>query len=277
MIHRLQRGLVPAKPHTVFKVDGEIAYEHCFTRRGFEGAYTIMYHAKPPHWVSAEKDLGAHPGFAEASWDGAIRRRHFLGGNVAGGGEPFDCRRLVMANRELGVWLARPDRDDSTLVANADADELTFVHQGSGRVETPLGVVRFRQGDYVCVPRAMLHRWRLDGPAFLLVLEARSWLDVPHQFRNPSGQLRMDAPYTHRDFTEPEWPAGGPSTLAAPRRARILRQGQVSEINWTNDPFDVIGWDGQVWPFAFPIRAYQPKTGMIHLPPTTHITFAGGG
>ncbi len=277
MIHRLQRGVVPDKPHTAFRVNGALAYEHCFTRRGFEAAYTIMYHAKPPHWVSEEKDLGRHPGFAEASWDGAIRRRHFLGGNVPEGGEPFDARRLVMANRELGVWLARPDRDDSTLVANADADELTFVHHGSGRLESPLGVVRFDQGDYVFVPRALLHRWRLDGPAFFLTLEARSWLDVPHQFRNPSGQLRMDAPYTHRDFKEPAWPAGGPTTLGAPRCARLLRAGQVSEITWTNDPFDVIGWDGQVWPFAFPIRAYQPKTGMVHLPPTTHITFAGGG
>jgi homogentisate 1,2-dioxygenase len=277
MIHRLQRGLVPDKPHTAFKVDGALAYEHCFTRRGFEAAYTILYHTKPPHWISGERDLGVHPGYAEAAWDGPIRRRHFLGGNVAEGGEPFDARRLVLANRELGVWLGRPDRDDSTLAANADADELTFVHRGSGRLESPLGVVPFEQGDYVFVPRALLHRWRLDGAAFLLTLEARSWLDVPHQFRNPSGQLRMDAPYTHRDFREPAWPEGGPSTLEAPRRARIYRQGRISEITWTNDPFDVIGWDGQVWPFAFPIRAYQPKTGMIHLPPTIHTTFAGGG
>jgi homogentisate 1,2-dioxygenase len=277
MIHRLQRGAVPGTPHTVFKVDGEQAYEHCFTRRGFEGTYTIMYHRKPPHWVREEEDVGQHPGVAEPTWDGAVRRRHFLSGKLALGGDPFSSRRLVMANNDLGVWIARPDRDDPTLVSNADADELTFVHEGSGRVETPLGVVPFSAGDYVYMPRALPHRWRLDGPAFLLVLDARSWIDVPQQFRNPSGQLRMDAPYSHRDFKEPNWPKGGPATLSAPRQHRILRQGRVSRVEWSNDPFDVIGWDGQVWPFAFPIRAYKPKTGMIHLPPTTHITFAGGG
>jgi homogentisate 1,2-dioxygenase len=277
MIHRLQRGAIPPVPHTVFKVGGEQVYEHCFTRRGFEGAYTIMYHARPPHWIEEEKDEGPHPGVAEPSWDGAVRRRHFLSANLPDGGDPFAARRLIMANRDLGVWIARPDRDDPTLVADADADELIFVHEGTGRLETPLGVVPFAPGDYVFVPRALPHRWRLDGPAFLLVLDARSGIDVPHQFRNPSGQLRMDAPYTHRDFKEPEWPDGGPATLGAPREMRVLRDGRVSRVRWANDPFDVVGWDGQVWPFAFPIRAYKPKTGMIHLPPTTHITFAGGG
>ena len=277
MIHRLQRGIVPAKPHTVLRVDGELAFEHCFTRRGFEAAYTIMYHRRAPHWVQEEEDLGPHPGWAEPEWDGALRRRHFLSGNLPQGGEPFTSRCLVLANSDLGVWVARPDRDDATLASNADGDELVFVQEGSGRVQTPLGVVPFTAGDYVFVPRAMAQRWRLDGPGLFLVLEARSGLDVPHQFRTPSGQLRMDAPYTHRDFVEPAWPEGGPSALGAPRDQLVMRHGRLSRLRWANDPFDLVGWDGQVWPFAFPIRAYQPKTGMVHLPPTTHITFAGGG
>ena len=277
MIHRVQRGLVPAKPHTVLRVDGELAFEHCFTRRGFEAAYTIMYHRSPPHHVESEEDLGPHPGWSAPEWDGALRRRHFLAGDLAPGGEPFTSRRLLMANRDLAIWVARPDRGDTALWSNADGDELTFVHAGSGTVDTPLGALPFRQGDYVSVPRALAQRWRLDGPALLLVLEARSGLDVPHQFRTPTGQLRMDAPYTHRDFVEPAWPDGGPATLGAPREQLVVRGGRVSRLRWANDPFDVVGWDGQVWPFAFPIRAYQPKTGMVHLPPTTHLTFAGPG
>jgi homogentisate 1,2-dioxygenase len=277
MIHRVQRGVVPAKHHTALEVDGALAYEHCLTRRGFEGPYTILYHRKPPHWVTREEDLGAHPGGGEVGWDGALRRRHFRSADLAAGGEPLLSRRLLFANRELGLWVARPDRDDATLVANADADELTFVFSGAGRVESALGVLPFEAGDYVLVPRALPHRWRLDGPAYLLVFEGRSWIDLPKQFRNPSGQLRMDAPYSHRDFREPVWPEGGPSGLGAPRNLTVLRQGRLSRLEWANDPFDVVGWDGQVWPFAFPIRAYQPKTGLVHLPPTTHITFAGGG
>jgi homogentisate 1,2-dioxygenase len=87
----------------------------------------------------------------------------------------------------------------------------------------------------------------------------------------------MDAPYSHRDFIEPVWPEGGPASLGAPREQVVMHGGRLSRLQWANDPFDVVGWDGQVWPFAFPIRAYQPKTGMVHLPPTTHITFAGAG
>jgi homogentisate 1,2-dioxygenase len=277
MIHRLQRGVVAAKPHTVLEVDGKIAYEHCFTRRGFEGAYTIMYHRTPPHIVRSEEALGPHPGIAAPSWDGGVRRRHFRTGSLESGATPFRSRRLLLANGDVGVWLSRASADDDTLVGNGDADELTFVFQGAGRVETPLGVVPFAAGDYVFVPRALPHRWRLDGPVHLLVIEARSWLDLPKQFRNPVGQLTMDAPYSHRDFREPEWPGGGPQGLAAPHTLVMQRHGELTSMEMVNDPFDVVGWDGQVWPFAFPIRAYQPKTGLVHLPPTTHITFAGGG
>ena len=277
MIHRLQRGLVPSKHHIVHRVDGALTFEHCFTRRGFDGAYTIMYHRKPPHWVTAEADEGVHPGWAAPADDGALRRRHFLAGKVPAGGEPFLARRLLVANRDVGVWLARPDRDDATLVANAGADELTFVQEGAGRLETPLGVVRFEAGDYLFVPRALHHRMRLDGPALLLVVEGRSWIDLPKQFRNPAGQLTMDAPYCHRDFREPEWPEGGPAGLDPPCDVRVLKGERVSRLTYSHNPFDVVGWDGQLWPFAFPIRAYQPKTGQVHLPPTIHLTFVGGG
>jgi len=277
MIHRVQRGQVPDKHHTAFRVDGELAFEHCFTRRGFDGAYTIMYHRRPPHWVKRSSDEGPHPGAGEEARDGAVRRRHFRPSELPRGGSPFMSRRQFLGNKDIGIWFASPDRDDDTLVANADGDEVTFVHEGSGRLESPLGVVRFEAGDYVYVPRALPHRFRLDGPAFLLVLETRSGVNVPKQFRNPSGQLTMDAPYNHRDFREPEWPEGGPTTLDAPRQLRLLRHGRVTQMEIANDPFDVIGWDGTEWPFAFPIRAYQPKTGLVHLPPTTHITFAGPG
>jgi homogentisate 1,2-dioxygenase len=277
MIHRLHRGEVPPKPHTVFEPGGKLAYEHCLTRQGFEGSYTILYHRNPPHWVMTEEDLGPHPGAAETSWDGVLRRRHFHGGDVEGGGTPFLGRRLILGNGDCGMWIGRPDTPEPTLVANADSDELTFVYKGSGILETPLGVVTFTSGDYVFVPRALPHRFMIDGPAFFFIVEGRTWLDVPKDFRNPSGQLRMDAPYTHRDFKEPAWPDGGPESLKAPKRLITLRGGRLTSFQMKHDPFNVVGWDGLVWPFAFPIRAYQPKTGLVHLPPTTHITFAGGG
>ncbi len=277
MIHRLTRGQIPDKPHTVFEVDGRLAFEHCFTRQGFDGAYTIMWHRKPPHWVEREEALGSHPGWTDPGWRGALRRCHFLTNDVVEDGTPFLGRRLLMANTDVGVWLARPTDSEATLVANADGDELTFVHRGSGRVETPLGVVSFEAQDYVFVPQGLPHRWLLDEPAHLLMVEARTPLRVPKQFRGPEGQLNMYAPFTHHDFREPQWPKGGPESLKVPRRLVVQSRGQLTAFELTHDPFDVVGWDGQLWPFAFPILSYQPKTGQVHLPPTIHTTFSGSG
>jgi homogentisate 1,2-dioxygenase len=277
VIHRLKRGQIPDKPHTVFEVDGQLTFEHCLTRKGFDGPYTIMWHLKPPHWVQREEDLGKHPGWAEAARQGPLRRAHFLTTDLAEGESTFFGRRLLLANQDVGVWLARPSVSEPTLVANADGDELTFVHRGSGRVETALGIVAFESQDYVYVPQGIPHRWMLDGPAHLLIVEARNPLRVPSQFRCPEGQLNMFAPFTHHDFREPQWPKGGPESLEAPRRLVVQSGGRLTAFEISHDPFDVVGWDGQLWPFAFPILAFQPKTGQVHLPPTVHTTFAGSG
>jgi homogentisate 1,2-dioxygenase len=277
MIHRLSRGQIPRKPHTVFEVDGKLTFEHCFTRAGFESIYTILWHREAPHWVESDEDLGRHPGWAEANAPVPLRRSHYFGGQQAPGGSPFLARRLLFANADIGVWLGRPDESEPTLVANADGDELTFVHEGSGRIESPLGTVSFKEQDYVYVPQALPHRWMLDGPALLMTMEGRSPVRVPKQYRAPEGQLSMYAPYTHHDFAEPQWPEGGPETLSAPRRLVVQSHSRLTAFDLAHDPFDVVGWDGQLWPFSFPIRAFQPKTGAIHLPPTVHTTFAGNG
>ncbi len=277
MIHRLTRGVIPEKPHTVFEVDGKLTYEHCVTRQGFDAIYTIQWHRKPPHWIEGEEDLGDHPGWAAPAWRGPLRRCHFLTGGMAEEGTPFLGRKLLMANADVGIWGCRPTDGEPTLVANADGDELTFVHAGTGRIESPLGVLGFGPGDYVYVPQGMPHRWSLDSPAHLLMVEARSALRIPKQFRSPEGQLNMFAPYTHHDFREPVWPDGGPENLGAPRRLVVQSGGRLTAFQIANDPFDVVGWDGQLWPFAFPILAYQPKTGLVHLAPTIHTTFAGAG
>jgi homogentisate 1,2-dioxygenase len=277
MIHRTTRGQIPEKPHTVFEVDGRLTFEHCMTRAGFESIYTIAWHREPPHWVASEEDLGPHPGWAELGWKGPLRRCHFHSAEVPVGGTAFLGRRLLFGNSDMGVWLGRPDQTEPTLVANADGDELTFVHEGSGRIECPLGILPFGRGDYVYVPQGLPHRWVLDGPAHLLLMEARSALRVPKQYRAPEGQLSMYAPYTHHDFIEPAWPQGGPETLDPPCRLVVQSGGRLTAFELAHNPFDVVGWDGQMWPFVFPILAFQPKTGMVHLPPTIHTTFAGNG
>lgn len=279
MIHRIRRGEVPPKPHIAFRPNGEdLAYEHCFTRQGFDGLYTIMYHRAPPHWVLREEAMGRHPGWAEPVHGDRLRRAHFDTTLLAEGGSPSLGRKLYLTNPDIGVWISRPTESDSSLFANADSDEMTFVHEGSGRVESPLGLLPFGPGDYVYMPRGLPHRWILDdGPGYLMVMEGRTFIDLPKQFRHQGGQITMDAPYSHRDFGEPEWPEGGMEAVDAPRELISMSEGCLTRFEQHHNPFDVIGWDGQMWPFTFPIRAYQPKTGLVHLPPTIHITFAGGG
>lgn len=277
MIHRIQRGQVPAKPHTVFEPEGELAFEHCFTRQGFEGPFTVLYLRQPPHWIDSEKEIGPHPGLGEIPPFGAVRRRHFKTPELEQGGTPFMARKRLLANADVQVWMSFPDRDDETLITNADADEMVFVERGKGFVDSPLGSLPFGPHDYVFVPRGLFHRWRIEEPASLMVMEGLSHIGVPNAFRNDAGQLKMDAPFTHRDFRAPDWPDGGPAALKPPRELVIKRQHQLSETVLSNDPFDVYGWDGACWPFAMPIRAFQPKIGLVHLPPTIHVTFTGGG
>ncbi|MCP4899125.1 MAG: homogentisate 1,2-dioxygenase [bacterium] len=273
MIHWLQRGQVPDVPHTAFEVDGKLVYEHCFTRAGFESVYSILYHRDPPHWITSGEGLGRHPGLAAAHRVDPLRRVHIETGKLGQTGTAFLGRRMVAENSDVAVWVARPSESEPTLVANADADELVFVHRGRGRVETPLGTVGFQPHDYVYVPQAMPHRWVLDEPGHLLIIESRSSLRIPKQYRAPEGQLSMYAPFSHRDFRPPEWPP----SKAPGQRMLVLSGGSLTACELAHDPFDLVGWSGQLWPFVFPISSFRPRTGQIHLPPTIHTTFAGNG
>ena len=270
MIHRLTRGEIPDKPHTVFEVDGKLTFEHCFTRMGFESIYTIMWHREPPHWVESEENLGRHPGWAEPETAGPLRRSHYLSDRQGAGRSPFLARRLLFSNSDIGVWLGRATESEPTLVANADGDELVFVHEGSGRVETALGVVPFVAQDYVYMPQGLPHRWILDGPALLLTVEGRSPVRVPKQYRVPEGQLSMYAPYTHHDFVEPQGPEGGPETLDAPRRLIVQNGGMLTAFGLSHDPFDVVGWMARYGPSPSRSVHSSPRPGRSTCrPPST--------
>ena len=276
MIHRLQRGAVPAKPHTVFHQAGALVYEHCLTRQGFDGTYSILYHRTPPHPIEQEELLGWHPGFAVGEDPAPLRRRHFRTGESPVGSSPFLGRRRLLANTDVAIWFVNAESSDQLLVCNADGDELAYVFEGAGTLETPFGTLSFGAGDYVYIPRSVIHRWRIESPVRLLIIEGLSALDVPAHFRNPAGQLRMDAAYTHRDFQTPHWSESEP-VRQGPVAVLVKRREHLTRLSYTNHPFDVVGWDGALWPFVFPIQAFQPRTGLVHLPPSIHTTFTGPG
>lgn len=277
MLERQSRGQIADAPHTQLRdADGRLLYEHCITRQGFDGPYTIAYHRQRPHEARPAPDAPVALPPADRRPE-RLLRRHYLAPPSPLVLESFPRHRgRLLENADVAVSLAMPKRSDAAYFANADGDELYFIHVGSGTLRTPLGDVSFRTGDYVYVPRALLHRFVLDAgsPQHWLALELRHPLGLPASYRNAVGQLRLDAPYAHRDFRAP--------TLAPPcdeklRDFWLKSSGTLQKYQLSASPLDVVGWDGSLYPFAFSIDAFKPKVGKVHLPPPAHATFEAPG
>ncbi len=282
MIDRMCAGLIPAKPHTVHRdPGGNLLQEEMHTRGGFSSAFSYFYHRYP---VTSQLEVTASTrGFPGAVPHGEayhpLRRRLYLSSGVREGGQLLDCRVPLMANADLSLYLARPTESCDVFFANGDGDELWFVHEGSARLESYCGWLEIGEGDYVWIPRGLPHRWHLSSPSMrLLCFEAHSGVGVPKEFKNPHGQLMMDAPYTHRDFVRPVGPiATWDREPEGPRELHVKKNGGFTRFLHERPLMDVVGWDGFVYPWAFQIEKFQPKIGLVHLPPTIHTTFTGPG
>jgi homogentisate 1,2-dioxygenase len=302
--HRL--GQMPAKHHIQFprakgdETDGcPVYYEHCMTRKGFDGAYTIAYRKNNPGREAGFRPAKLLDSFTPAD-GGAIHRRHFRTPKAASKGTLWESLRVFVGNDDVRIGTSEPTVLDTGLLQDGDGDILLFLHEGSGMLSSELGDLEIRRHDYVWIPRGLVHRIRFDAPAgtsskparassegsagaarqpHVMWIECRSGLDIPSNFRNPAGQLTMDAPYSHRDFRRP-------TALSKPSKDDADAQGHYVVLNKRGDkyterllphhPFDVVGWDGVNYPVAFNVHDYQPKTGLVHLPPPVHTTFLGG-
>jgi homogentisate 1,2-dioxygenase len=274
VIERRWAGDLPPKHHIAFRdAAGALLHEECFTRKGFDGPYTLMYHRHRPHVHSPAPTAHGWPK-AEAVPDQALLRRHFrTPGLAARGGPPVDARTPLLFNADLTFSVLFPTASDPVYVVNGDGDDLFYVHQGGGTLRTPLGDLAFQAGDYVHVPRGMIHRFLLpEGEAqHWIVFECAAPVGILSQWRNETGQLRMDAPYCHRDFRFPEF--RGPSDEGL-RDLMVKRDQAFHGFRLDHTPLDVVGWDGTVYPWAFPILNFQPRAGLVHLPPDWHGTFS---
>ncbi len=277
MIERVAAGRLPAKHHTALRGGGgELHYEECLTRAGFDGPYSILYHQ---HRLHESQPAPLRRGFQlpEAAAEQRLLRRHYRTGELARpSGSPLETRLPLLFNADVVIGLVQADRADDGYFSNGDADELFFVLEGGGLLKSPFGDLRFRARDYLCVPRGVVHRFELESGLrqTWLSIECRGGLGLLKQYRNELGQLSMAAPYSHRDFQKPEF--SGPSDEGL-RELTVLRGGAFHAFELAHSPLDVVGWDGSVYPFVFPIERFQPKTGAVHLPPTVHGTFAARG
>jgi homogentisate 1,2-dioxygenase len=281
MIHYHRLGSVPPKHHVTHYEDGKLLMEQCMTREGFESTYSILYYRTPPTDEFAVRTMEL-PGFCPVApvAEQPVHRRHLRTQDLKNEGDFLTARRTVLMNDDVRIGICKLDRPPGHWFYNGEGDECWFAYSGGGVVESVYGVLPFRRHDYVIIPKATPYRLSAEGGhGTFLVFESGSYIDVPRQFRNESGQITMYAPYCHRDFRVPTELLGrdekshgkGPFPLV------VKRDNRLTVHEYRHFPWDIAGWDGVVYPVAFNIHDYQPRTATIHLPPTTHVTFAGRG
>jgi homogentisate 1,2-dioxygenase len=276
----LQRGSVPRKRHIAHVAQpghrGEgIYYEEVVTMAGFGRAYSICYHLRPPTRVLDVQAVGEKPlDFAEQP---VLRHHHLKSRQIPVQGDPVTGRVPILGNADVVLSRCRPVVPQAELYRNADADEVFFVHHGQGTLHTMFGPLRFRPLDYLVIPRCTTYRFEFEArpQPDLLIIESIGTLVIPPRYLNPDGQIRLGAPYSERDFHGPKEAAvvdrEEPTTVLVKDGARWTR------YELAQHPFDIVGWDGMVYPYTFNALDFEPITGTVHQPPPVHLTFEGPG
>jgi homogentisate 1,2-dioxygenase len=282
MLHRVTLGRVPPKPHTaLYDEDGRLLMEQMITREGFNGPFSILYYRTPPtdeYDVEGLRLTGFCP--FEPVKEQPLHRRHLKTQDLAPGGDYLTGRRTLLVNPHLQLSVVKPIEPARRFFSNGDGDELYFVTSGCGVLESVYGVLPFQEHDYLLIPKSTPYRLSLEGErGTLLVFEGRPRLGIPGDYRNRWGQLSDSAPYSHRDFRGPtELLSISDEERATLPFELVTKCGDELTIHrYKHFPLDVVGWDGVLYPVAFNIHDYQPKTGLVHLPPTIHTTFSGEG
>ncbi|MCC6687278.1 MAG: homogentisate 1,2-dioxygenase [Fimbriimonadaceae bacterium] len=271
--HRL--GEMPAQRHIQFrKPDGSLYAEQLFSTHGFSGPMALMYHINLPTEVMGWEDMGQIA--PEFLTDEALRHRHFVTGRMQPKGDAISGRVPLMGNADViwnNAWIAEQMVD---FFKNAEADEIHFVHDGSGVLETMFGEVPFRPGDYLVIPRGTIWKIRYDKlPVRCLVFESHGEVTIPRRYRNDLGQLQEHAPYHERDFRPPS--SLPTQDVKGTFNVVVKARQRLTKYIYGYHPFDIVGWDGYVYPYAFSIHDFSPITGKLHMPPPIHQTFQAPG
>ncbi|HEX4525810.1 MAG TPA: homogentisate 1,2-dioxygenase, partial [Gaiellaceae bacterium] len=264
-------GDLPRKRHIVHRDNGTLLTEEVMGFEGFSGLESILYHLQSPCRVI---ELGEFEPIVREEWvPDAHAHRHLRTWDVPPAGDAITSRELLMWNGDVEISLARPTETMDYFFRNGEGDEVIFVHEGSGTLETIFGDVPYKPGDYIVVPRGTTYRFAPMGEQRYLVFETPGLITIPKRYRNEHGQLMEHAPFYHRDIHPP-------SDLRTHRdkgeyvvKVRVRGGYQTYVIDY--HPFDVVGWDGYVYPWTFSIHDFEPITGRIHMPPPSHQTFEG--
>jgi homogentisate 1,2-dioxygenase len=267
-----QLGKIPHKRHTAFeKPNAGIYYEQLFGTEGFSGMSSLLYHVHRPTMIKSfgePKDVSP-----KAAIEKNITPYMLKGFQSAPKADFLESRNVVLFNNDLHISVAAPQQSMTDyFYKNADADEVIFVHEGTGTLRTMVGNIKFGYGDYLVIPRGMIYQISFDNTNNrLLIVDSFSPVVTPHRYRNEFGQLLEHSPFCERDIRRPSdletHDEKGNFTI------KIKKQGMMHELVYASHPFDVIGWDGYNYPYAFSIHDFEPITGRVHMPPPIHQTF----
>ncbi|BDC98796.1 homogentisate 1,2-dioxygenase [Persicobacter psychrovividus] len=269
-----QSGSIPPKRHTVFKkADGSFYYEQLFGSEGFSGDSALLYHLERPTQVKEIREkIDVRPKIAV---EHNVQARKFVGFNLPTEKDFLSARKTVLCNSDVAIALASPSSSmHDYFYKNAMSDECIFVHRGSGILRTMMGEIRFEYGDYLIIPKGVIYQLLFDTTDNrLLIIESNSAIEPPKRYLNKRGQFLESSPYCERDLKLPQHfdPVAGRGDFMV----KIKKQGFIHQVVYATHPFDVVGWDGCLYPYAFNIHNFEPITGRIHQPPPVHQTFQG--
>ena len=272
MSHYYKLGSIPHKRHTQFrKPDGKLYSEQLFSTEGFSDDYSLLYHCHPPtQIIKTEPQVDVSPQVAEEKM---LKHPCFEGFNIKPGGEFLQSRVPVLVNNDCHIVLAAPQSGTKDYYyKNTDADEMIFVHEGSGTVHSQYGELPFGYGDYIVLPRGTIYQIEFnDDKNRLFIVESFTPLRFPKKYMSRFGQLMEHSPYCERDIRPPQdlktYDLKGDYLIKAKKR------GMMYGLHYGTHPFDVIGWDGCCYPYIFSIHDFEPITGRVHQPPPVHQTF----
>lgn len=272
MPHYHSLGTIPHKRHTQFRQpNGELYAEQLFSTEGFSNDYSLLYHCHPPtQIIRTHAPVNVQPVVAE---ERMLQHRSFEGFQILPHNDYLLSRKPVLVNNDLHIVLAAPTHGNSDyFFKNADADEMIFIHEGSGVLQTMYGNLPFGYGDYLVIPRGTIYQIQFETEQNrLFIVESFSPIRYPKQYVSKFGQLLEHSPYCERDIRVPK------ELITKDEAGDFLiqtkKKGMLYGIHYGHHPFDVIGWDGCCYPFAFSIHDFEPITGRVHQPPPVHQTF----
>ncbi len=266
------QGQFPHKRHTQFrKPDGTLYAEELVSTHGFSNVYSLVYHCHPPTMVkTVGEPFSREP---KITFQRFLRHQSFEGFNVQPEDDYIDSKKAILVNNDLQISLAAPRKSISDyFLKNADADEMIFVHKGSGVLKSIYGNIEFGYGDYLVIPRGTIFQLHFnDEDNRLLIVDSFTALEAPKRYRNAYGQLEEHSPYCERDIRKPQ--NLETHDEEGDFRVMIKKQGIVYPYIYATHPFDAIGWDGNLYPYALSIHDFEPITGRVHQPPPVHQTF----